>query len=287
MGNERHDVTPATQPAYYAMPPASDEVSLIDLWLILVRRRWWFVGTFAVIMGAVIGFLVVARPLYASRATIQIGQVTGTLLESPGALVSRLRAEYDLDNADTGTIEPPKVTNVSSGNNDHGLVTIKARGYSAKQARDFLQRTVQKILNGQQHHFDRAMSARKQHLASLQQQQKQLQSQVNTIGKRLEADPTTGGAFVLTWEQGTLLQQISAIQSTIANVRQSMTLPQSMPTALLHPPSLPVRRASPRTLLTLVLGIVGACLAALLAAFGAEFFSQARAEMKRRAGIGA
>lgn len=291
LSNERREITPVEQPGYYAVPTAADEISLIDLLLILVRRRWWFVGTFAGVMVAVIAFLLLVRPLYESRATIQIGQVASmngsgkpVPLESPDALVSRLRAEYHLSNADTGPIEPPKVTEVSSANNASGLVTIRARGYSPKQVHGFLQKTVQQILDSQQKRFAQAMRGRKSYLTSLEQQQKQLHYQASAISKKLASDPGNNAASTLTTEQATLLQQISIDQTTIANVRQSMTPPQSMPTQLLRQPTLPVEKASPRTLLTLVLGVVGGCLAALFVAFGAEFFSQARAEMRRRFG---
>lgn len=290
LSNEHHDVMPTTQPAYYGMPPAPDEISLIDLWLILVRRKWWFVATLAVIMGAVITFLLLSRPLYESRATIQIGQIASmdgsgrpAPLEPPDALLGKLRAEYHLNNADTGTIKPPTVTDVSSGSSGKRLVTIKAHGYTPQQAHDFLQKSVQKILHGQQQRFDKAMSARKSYLASLRQQQKQFRSQVNAFRKKVEADPESNAASILASEQGALLQQISANRAVIANIQQSMTPPQSMPTDLLRQPTLPVSKASPRTLLTVVLGIMCGCLAGLFVAFGAEFFAQARAEMKRRA----
>lgn len=273
----------------------ADEISLIDLYLILVRRRWWFLGTLAVILAAVAAFLVLTRPLYESRATIQIGQVASmdgqgrpTPLEPPDALVSRLRAEYHLDSDDTATIEPPKVTDVSSGSRSHGLVTITARGYSPHQAQAFLQKTVAAIVSRQRQRFDQAMRARRSYLASMREQQKQLQSQAAAISKQLDKPGADGSDTVsaLTQDRAALLQQISTNQTQLANVQESMTPPQSTPTALLHQPSLAVKRAFPKVKLTVALGIVGGVLLGLFAAFGAEFFHQAREETRRRRAAG-
>lgn len=290
MQNERHEITSSPQPIYFATPPDTDEISLIDLWLILVRRRWWFLGTLAVVMGAVIAFLVLTRPLYESRATLQIGQIANingsgqtTPLELPDVLVSKLQAQYHLNDKDTAPIRPPKVTDVSS-NSGNSLITITARAYNSKKAQSFLKNTLQKIQNRQQKLFDQAMSARKDYLVNLKQQKKQLQSQVDSISQQLAKDKGIGPSTtsILTTDRAGLLQQISTIQTQITDVKQSMNPPQSQPTELLQEPTLPVKRIFPKTKLTIALGLAGGVLLGLLVAFFVEFLHRVQMETKKR-----
>ena len=52
-----------------------DEVYLIDMWRILRRQRWWFLGVFALVLALVAGYLATAKRQWEVDAWIQIGQV--------------------------------------------------------------------------------------------------------------------------------------------------------------------------------------------------------------------
>jgi hypothetical protein len=53
----------------------NDEVYLIDMWRLLNRQRWWFIGVFAVVLVLVAGYLTTAKRQWEVDAWIQIGQV--------------------------------------------------------------------------------------------------------------------------------------------------------------------------------------------------------------------
>ncbi|QKT04791.1 hypothetical protein HUS23_13710 [Ectothiorhodospiraceae bacterium 2226] len=75
-----------------------DEISLVDLWLVLARRKWWIIGTFLVVLAvaAAAAFLSVHR--YEFITTIEIGtRISGNQvspIESPEAVVAKLNEGY-------------------------------------------------------------------------------------------------------------------------------------------------------------------------------------------------
>jgi len=70
--------------------PPDDEISLFDLWQILVRRKWWVLGTplLAVIAAAVAVTLM--KPQWEATAAIQIGAVGQAVIEPSARVVARV-----------------------------------------------------------------------------------------------------------------------------------------------------------------------------------------------------
>lgn len=62
---------------------ADDEISLVDLALILVRRKWWAIGTFVVVMVAGLGYVAMQpEPGYTAEAAVELMPVPeGMILE--------------------------------------------------------------------------------------------------------------------------------------------------------------------------------------------------------------
>ncbi len=246
---------------------------MIDLWLVLVRRRWWFVGTLLVVMSVVVALLMLTPSLYQSRAVIRIGQIANvngsgqtTLLESPDVLASKLRSA-------------PHVTDVEPSGNG-ALVTVAAQGHSPKQAQGFLASALRNIQNDLQQRFDQAMSRSRSYKASLNGQLGELQSINQQLAKAANSGQKT--ASTLTASRVDLLQQIGEIQTHIANVQQSMTPPQSIPTELIQKPNLPAKRTSPNVKLMVVLGLLAGIVLGVFTAFSIEFLHRARMEMQWR-----
>ncbi|HEY4092987.1 MAG TPA: Wzz/FepE/Etk N-terminal domain-containing protein [Luteibacter sp.] len=52
-----------------------DEIYLIDMWRLLARQRWWFLGVFLLVLVVVGGYLATAKRQWEVDAWIQIGQM--------------------------------------------------------------------------------------------------------------------------------------------------------------------------------------------------------------------
>lgn len=84
---------------YPAQPPRDDdEISLIDLWLVLARRRRLVLGTVLACLGLGLAWAFLKTPEYRYWATIEIGsRIIGEraeLLESPTSAAAKLRENY-------------------------------------------------------------------------------------------------------------------------------------------------------------------------------------------------
>jgi len=130
-----------------------DEISLLDLWQILLRRKWWVLGAplLAVVAAAVaVTFM---KPQWEATAAIQIGAVgqAGQVIEPPARVVARvnLKSFEDAVLASLGLSgqKTPEAKLFRSSlkvkalpNTD--LIEIKVRGYSRESAKRSTEATV-------------------------------------------------------------------------------------------------------------------------------------------------
>lgn len=87
----------ARMPLPYA-PDHDDEISLIDLWIILVRRKWTIAGVLLLCVLLGLAWVLVKPPRYQYETTIQIGEVlSGDALqpiEPVGAVLAKIQETY-------------------------------------------------------------------------------------------------------------------------------------------------------------------------------------------------
>lgn len=161
--------------------PPDDEISLLDLWRILLRHKWWVLGAplLAVIAAAVaVTFM---KPQWEATAAIQIGAVgqAGQVIEPPARVVARvnLKSFEDAVLARLGLSEQktPEAALFRSSlkvkalpNTD--LIEIKVRGYSQVSAKRSTEATV-----GYLQHIHNEMAAptvqrMKQHSAKVERE---------------------------------------------------------------------------------------------------------------------
>jgi len=81
----------------YAFPPSyapDDEISLIDLWLVLVRRKWWVIGVAVAVTGLSLVYAAMQTDVYEYRQAVEIGSriVDGEnrLIEEPSSVAANL-----------------------------------------------------------------------------------------------------------------------------------------------------------------------------------------------------
>lgn len=76
---------PNSQPAY------DDEISLVDLWKVLARRKWWILSVTITVFLLGTAYGVFQSPSYSYQTTIQLGQDSeGNRVENPEVTVSFL-----------------------------------------------------------------------------------------------------------------------------------------------------------------------------------------------------
>jgi LPS O-antigen subunit length determinant protein (WzzB/FepE family) len=89
------------------------EISLVDLWIVLIKRKYIIAITFSIVLLTGFFYIMVTKPVYESKAVIQVGQVGQIVppevaqfaqasrqvifIEVPSVLIKRLSAQIRPD----------------------------------------------------------------------------------------------------------------------------------------------------------------------------------------------
>lgn len=117
-------------------PIGDDELSLVDLFLVLERRKRLLAAVFAVIALLGVLYAVMRTPSYGYTSSIQIGRGMSGLLESPAAVAGKLNESYIpyvRYEAASGGGDVPTIR--AEAPKDSEIVVLRSSGPAADQAR--------------------------------------------------------------------------------------------------------------------------------------------------------
>ena len=265
------------------------ELDLVDLWLVLQRRRGLF---FAVLLAALLvalGLIVLMSPVYESRTVIQIGHVGGigkegtiTPVEPSGVLVERLNEEYRVNDTSEGKREFPLVANVSINKGQQDIVTITARAHSVEEAQHYLAAVVGKIQREHEQWLQEAV--KQQHtrldllIDRLKLARQHMQALDENIAKLKVNNPIQ--AAVLLQEKSKFFQELTSMEQEQAVLNLSVSRLQTLSTHFLREPTTPISPERPRPVLYLGLALIIGLMLGAMAVFVAEFVTNARARLR-------
>lgn len=257
-------------------PATDDEIGLFDLWDILVGRRWLVVGVWALVVLAAVAYLLIAQPVFESRAVLRVGRVGGEFVTPPAALVLELRERFEV--GETGR-ERPFLQSVKQEGDD--AVEMVAEAHSAEEAQRFLLQNLQELLDQLEQRYNAVRKLQEAALATVDAQIAALEEQIQKLGEtatELDVDDAVRALIVL--QRSTIQADLPTLQEQRLRLQQSLTSLRTYPAQLVREPTLPEQASSPRKALTLALALVLGAMLGVMAAFLAEFLEQAR---KRRA----
>jgi hypothetical protein len=267
-------------------PEPGSQISLSDLWQILLRRKLWIIAVFAVAIAGSIGASLLISPVYESRAAVLIGGIAGhgileRPVENPEVLVERLKYTYHVDEPYFKR-NPPYLSSVAVARGAKQMVTLKAIGANPAEARDFLGRVVEHVMSDHRQPYDEAVRVQNEYLTAVEEQLLQLHQDVDALTEHLHGlkakDPSE--AALVTLERATRRAAEPTLESTRTTLRLVLMPPHTQPTQLLQEPTLPERAARPRPALYITVGVVLGILMGLFAAFCAELLASARKKNK-------
>lgn len=265
---------------------AQTEISLIDLWLVLVRRKVVFLAAFLATVTAVAAFTFLSKPIYESRAVIEIGKLGGSLaVEDATALVRWLKEEYGVDNPERRGKFPRLDSVENSPKTGQNIVILKSRDLSADGANGFLNTVVRHLMERHQIRYNEARSAQETRLHDLNAETLMMQDQANVLERLTKTLDDRGQAAVLAVERGSLLGTLAKMRDQRATLALSLSAMQSYPTRLVGEPTSSHEPVQPKPVLYLTSGVIAGLFLGAFAAFVAEFLSRARNEMAARARI--
>ena len=265
------------------------EIDLVDLWLVLYRRRTLFLGIVAVAIAIAIALIVLMPPVYESRAVVQIGHVGGigkeggvTSVEPPGVLIERLNEEYRVNDVSEGKREFPLIANVALNKGQQDIVTITARAHSVEDAQRYLATVVGKVQREHAQWLQEAVNQQHTRLDLLGERMKlsnqHMQALNESIAKLKVSNPLQ--AAVLLQEKSKFLQELPSMEQEQALLTLSLSRLQTLSTRFLREPTSPTSPERPRPVLYLSLALIIGIMLGTMAVFIAEFVTNARRRLR-------
>ena len=159
----------ASQSRYGGSPEGEQVVSVSEIWSVLVRRRAliMMLTILFLIVGLVLAYVV--KPLYKSKAVIQLGMVMSgkqpVSIEDPAALVARLKAVYGVGERSWLNRGRPRLTTVSAPTDAPSVIELQAKAADPQGARKLLTTLVDGIVRADRQVYEDYRSDKRKALA--------------------------------------------------------------------------------------------------------------------------
>jgi LPS O-antigen subunit length determinant protein (WzzB/FepE family) len=264
-----------------------DEIDLVDLWLVLRRRRRVLFAVFGATILATAALIFLPKPVFESRVVVQVGRIGNIgAIETPGVLVERLSQQYRVNDDTTGTRELPRVESVALSKGQQEILTIAARAHDAAEAQSFLSGVVNKLQSEHERILLDTTRRLQERADVLSQRIIQSREQLTALDRGVNAlkPDDTKGIAILLQEKTNIIREIPGLEQEEATLRLSLSQLQTFPTRVLREPTLPEKKVKPRPMLYTAVGVVLGVMLGLFAAFFAEFAEKARQRIRATEG---
>ncbi|MDO9599842.1 MAG: Wzz/FepE/Etk N-terminal domain-containing protein [Azoarcus sp.] len=264
-----------------------DEISLIELWDILVRRKAWILGCFGLCLIAAVAYLMLKPPVYQASVKLRIGQVAGAgLFESPELLSSRLLSQYGEDVADGVKRDRPFLKRATVPKALPSAIELVSEGDSPQDAIAILETVYANIHQVHDQTYRLNLKYLAERIDSLEAQRKTLERQLTDATEMMdqlkESNPVQ--ASLIMFERGRIATAITTLDAERPALAQKLSTPQTQATELLGAITAPATPAAPKKIQVIVLASVMGLMAGVLLAFLAEFIDKARTRAVRTTG---
>lgn len=248
-----------------ARVPGSDDISLFEMWRIILCWKWLVVTTFLLTLGGAVAYLLAAQPVYESEAALYIGQSEeGRPLENPATMVNRLQRHAD---AATQHV----ALKASSDRKDARLVTVKVRSNTPDDAYALAVRIVSELR--EQHGAKYQELVERRHTA--QEALKRLLAEGQSQLARAEDTSVSPEAQVaLLTARMNLTSHMAVLQDRALTLEQDSLV--AVQTEVLKEPALPAKPVRPKAGMILVLAVALGIFLGVFAAFTAQFMAAIR-----------
>ncbi len=257
-----------------------DEISLLELWQILVKRKGLIVACLLVCMAAGAAFAFLKAPVYEADVKLRIGQVPGSggLLENAEEVSSRILAQYGENIADGIKRERPFISTAAVQKSLTTTLQLTAEGDTPEDAARLLKDVVSGISKTHTAIYEDNLKPIAERLKNLEEQRKALQQQygdISALVDQLKERDSVQASLVMI-ERGPITTAINQLDAERLHLSQQMTPPQTRPTELIGEITAPTKPSKPKKALVLALAAVLGLMGGVMLAFVAEFVAKAK-----------
>jgi len=263
-----------------------NEISLIDLWIVLARRRYWVITIFAISVATAIAVSLFMSPRYESRAVLSLGQVSGLgVFEQQDILLERLKRLYKLGNDDHSDRVPPYMTSIEFDTGASKRVfTFEAIGRTPEEARDFLRKAVEGLVSAHRRLYEEVLQVQRDRMSELDANLARFRQEADSLQVQRQHVRSLDGseAALVALERAKLVASEPELEREKLKLRLALISPETEPTQLLEAPTLPKHALHPRPVLYTVLGIIVGLMLGVFTAFAVEFLANTKKEIAIR-----
>lgn len=257
-----------------------DEINLLELWQVLVKRRSIIYTCVFVCLVAGVAYGWLKPPVYEANIKVRIGQLKGAsgLLENIEELKSRILADHGNDVADGVKRERPYIVRISTQKGVNTIVELTAEGDTPDDAARILREVTQDIIQRHIAILDDNLVPMKARLKSVNEQIQALHKQYNDITQLVEQlrQRDSVQASLAMIERGSILSAISSLEDEQLRLQAFLTPPETRVTKLLGDIVAPTEPAKPKKRLILVLAAVLGLMGGVMMALVAEFIAKTK-----------
>lgn len=279
----REQSNQAITPAYY-----EDEISLVDLMLVLRRRRWIAIITFlgVVLLGFI--YLAITKPIYESTAILQVGQysqpiddensIRGLSLEDPQILVVRLKEKTWSTNTEKGG-NILRLSSVSYKKREaKTLIKLKTSASNPEKAHESLNFIINNVMDEHRGLLDSVVSSRKELISKLSKRVEAMDKQIRQLNELISRTRKMDAAqaAVLAVEKSRLVGEVPKIEDRISTLQLYLSRLYTFPTQVIRKPTKPSSPVKPKGKLYIGISVVLGMILGVFVAFFFEFISKLR-----------
>ena len=256
-----------------------DEISLIDLWQIVVRRRVWIFACFiiCVITGGL--YTMLKHPVFESTTRIQIGQIADIgPIEDGNVICDILLSRYGKDVAEGIERELPVLKEASVSKATAQMLELTVEGNTPEESTALLRQIAEELIR-KQHAIQKSnITSSEELIQSLQSQRELLQRELNRAQEIFETlkQRDSVQASLIMMERSRIATALFEIELKLPILIQKLNPPQTKPPAILEDIVAPTEPATPKKILIMLLSSLLGLMTGLMIAFVAEFFAKVR-----------
>ncbi len=269
---EKHP-QPTTDPQPFQRD-AQEEISLRDLWLILVRRKRTILLSTGLCMLLAVIYLALSVTTYQSTAMLRIGQVAGTPMGNGTQVAVELKNQYTPINTLQAKTLLPRLHAVTVDKKNVNVLTVIAYGRSPTETQHYLAGVTKNFLSQENHRYRQAVALLQSHITQLQSTYKRLQAPLKRNQQALAPLSAHENSFILfSLQQSQRDAVLTQLLGNIHHIQNELSPLQTYPTIETLSPRYDPTPVAPKKLLILVLSIIGGLFLGVFLALLANAFS--------------
>ena len=267
-----------------------ETIDLTELFITLKKRKT-LILTFAAVFVSIAALYayVLAKPIYESKAMIEMGQIDDTPLDEINDAKEKLAYRYRL-NAPAMRSVYPRMTDISVPKDAKNVLSITTQSYDVDSAKSYIQKVVTDIENAyrdktqayianQQAQIDSLNEDIEHNKALLKKMEKEIEKYSDRIITLSREDAALAGIYAL--QIGQRQTQLLNLQKYIASLKQkkqglelSLSPIKIKPTRVVGEIETNDTPVKPKKALILAVALMTGLMLGILAALVAEFFSK-------------